>query len=209
MTSTNVPRSFFNKRFGTSRSREQIEIAVTVVIDPRGLPGDTGQVDADLLRDVDEPGSAGLVAIDLRGDLRIGEADVEVGIAVRVEITPRGRARFDVVGKPDLERDIAECALVVAIEAIGPAAKGDEVVEIAVVIGIGPGIGLPAGRGKQIGLNALERRRPVNDLDDQRARASAIAPNTRFRQLESCALMIVGTSASAFQSPVSLFTSLT
>ena len=37
-----------------AKRREQIEIAVAVVIDPRRLPRDAGQADANLLRDIDE-----------------------------------------------------------------------------------------------------------------------------------------------------------
>jgi hypothetical protein len=36
--------------------------------------------------------------------------------------------------------------------------KPDEQVEIAVLVEVGPGIGLPTGRREQIGLNGLERR---------------------------------------------------
>ena len=99
--------------------RKQIQIAVAVVVDPRRLPRHAGQVDADVLRDVDELRSLRVVAIHLRGDLRIGEADIEIGIAVGIEVTPGRRSRLDGVDEADFGRDVAERALVVAIEAIG------------------------------------------------------------------------------------------
>ena len=96
----------------------------------------------------------------MAGIFGIGEADEQIRIAIGVEIAPRGRSRFLVIGQPDFGGDVAERAVVVAIEPIGPAAERDEVVEIAVAIGIGPRAGLPAGRGEQVGLDELERRPP-------------------------------------------------
>jgi hypothetical protein len=46
--------------------------------------------------------------------------------------------------------------VVLAIEAIGPAAKPDELVELAVVIEIGPRVGLAAVGGEELGLNERE-----------------------------------------------------
>ena len=98
-----------------------------------------------------------IVAIDLGRHGGIGEADEQIGIAIGIEVAPRGGAGLLVVGQADLGGDIAEHPVVVAIETVGAAAKGDEVVEIAVAVGIGPGAGLPAGRGKQFGLDQFER----------------------------------------------------
>ena len=89
---------------------------------------------------------------------------IEIGIAVGVEVAPRRGARLDVVGEADFGRDIAKRAFVVAIEAVRPAAERDEVIEVAVVVGIGPRVGLAAGRGKQLGLDQLERWLPVRRL---------------------------------------------
>ena len=132
-----------------AEGREQIEVAVAVVINPGGLARHAVQHDADLLRDVDESRALGVVAIDLRGNLRIGEPDIEIGVAVGVEVAPRRRARFlgdepSVVDQPDLLGDVAEDAVVVSIEPVRPAAKRDEVIQVAVVVGVGPRIRLPA-----------------------------------------------------------------
>ena len=60
------------------------------------------------------------------------------------------------VDQPDLRSDIAEGAVVVAIEAVGPAAERDEVIEVAVVVDIGPGIRLSADGAEQFRLDQLE-----------------------------------------------------
>ena len=149
--------------------REQIEIAVAVVVDPRRLARHAVQVDADVLRDVDELRALRVVAIDLRGDLRIGEADVEIGIAVGVEIAPGRGSRLLCTKSstsPTSAADVTKRAVVVAIEAIGPAAERDEVIEVAVVIDIRPGVGLSAdgartdraGPARTTAARRLERR---------------------------------------------------
>ena len=87
-----------------------------------------------------------------------GEADVEIEVAVAVEVAPRRGARLDVVGQADGRRDILESAVVVAIEAVRAAAEADELVEIAVVVEVGPGVGLAAVGGEEIRLDERKAR---------------------------------------------------
>ena len=163
VTSTNRPPSLRSSRLAHRGTLRTVEIAVAVVIDPRGLAGDAIQGDAEAAGHVDEARAA-LVAIHLGRDLRVGEPDEQIRIAVGIEITPGRRARFLVVGKSDVDSNVAERALVVAIEAIGPASERDEVIKITVAVRIGPGVGLASRRGEQFGLHQLECRPPRRGL---------------------------------------------
>ena len=51
--------------------------------------------------------------------------------------------------------------MILAVETIGPAAEADELVEIAVVVVVGPRVRLTAGHAKQVGLDQLESRSDV------------------------------------------------
>src|SRR5712691_2167773 len=85
-----------------------------------------------------------------------GEADVEIDVAVAVVVAPRRRARFDAVGEADGRRHVLEAPMVLTIEAIRTAAETDELIDVAVVVEVGPGIGHGAARGKQLRLDELE-----------------------------------------------------
>ena len=76
---------------------------------------------------------------------------------VRIEIPPCGRTRFDVVREADGGGHILEAATILAIEAIGAAAETDELVEIAVVVEVGPRVGLATVGGEEI---RLDERKP-------------------------------------------------
>ena len=94
------------------------------------------------------------------------EADVEIEVTIAVEIAPRGGAGFHVVRQADGSRHILEPAVVLAIEAIRTTAEPDELVEIPVVIEVGPRIRLTAGRGKELRLDQLERRRGISETGE-------------------------------------------
>ena len=49
--------------------------------------------------------------------------------------------------------------MILAIEAIGAAAETDELVEVAVVVEVGPRVGLATGHRKEVGLDELETGR--------------------------------------------------
>ena len=105
------------------------------------MPGDTSQVHANRRRDVSEPAGFLVVTVDLGRHRGIGQADEQVGIAVGVEVAPRGSAGFWVSASGDLGGDVAERAVVVAVEPVGAAAEGNEVIEIAVTVGVGQRVG--------------------------------------------------------------------
>ena len=67
-------------------------------------------------------------------------------MTVGVVITPGNGARFVVVGEAHVRSDVHKAAAIVSIEAVGTAAEADEIVEVAVVIGVGPGIRVSARR---------------------------------------------------------------
>ena len=92
----------------------------------------------------------------MAGTVGIGKADEEIRIAVGIEIAPGRRAGLLVVGKPYICGDFTESAVIVAIEAVGPAAERDEVVKIAIAVGIGPGAGLASRSGKHVGLDQFK-----------------------------------------------------
>ena len=73
---------------------EEIEIAVVVVVDPRRLARDAARREAERRRHVREMASVAVVAIELVGDAA-DEADVQIDVAVAVEVAPRRGARFD------------------------------------------------------------------------------------------------------------------
>ena len=81
---------------------------------------------------IDEPGALRIVAIDLGGNRLIREADEEIGIAVGIEVAPRGGAGLLVVHESDVGGDVTERSVVVAIETVRLAAERDEVIEVAV-----------------------------------------------------------------------------
>src|SRR4029079_10095677 len=144
---------------------EEIEIAVAVVVDPHRLPADAAELDAQLFRDVGERASLAVVAIDFRGGVRGREPDVEIGVAVVVVVAPGGSARLDVVRESDLRGDVRERAVVVHIQPIWPAAKADELIEIAVAVDVRPRVRLSAGSGEELRLDELELdRRTRRDL---------------------------------------------
>ena len=71
--------------------------------------------------------------------------------------SPHAAARVSTLSaRPDRGGDVLEPAVILAIEAIGAAAESDELVEIAVVVEVGPGVRLAAGRAEQLGLDQLE-----------------------------------------------------
>ena len=99
-----------------------------------------------------------VVAIEPRG--RAGdEPDIEIHVPIRIEIPPGGRARLDVVGQADRGGHILEASMILTIQAIGTAAKADELVEVAVVVEVRPRVGLAAGHREELGLDQLELRR--------------------------------------------------
>ena len=136
---------------------EQIEVTIVVVIDPRHLTRNPGQIDAERTGDVREVTPVAIVAIEL---VRrpVDEAEVEIDVTVGVEIAPRGSAGFHVVGQANGGRDILEAAAILLIETIRTAAKADELVEISVVVDISPRVRLTAGDAEEFRLNKLESR---------------------------------------------------
>ena len=83
-------------------------------------------------------------------------------------------------------RDFAKGAAVVAIEPVRTAAKCDEVIEVAVVIDVGPRVCLAANRGEYVWLNQFERRTPGRGLhrgegEDQERDAHVRAPASAAR----------------------------
>jgi hypothetical protein len=79
-------------------------------------------------------------------------------VPVSVEIAPRRDTRFDRVGQTYGRGHVSEPSTILAIQPIRPAAKTDELIEIAVVVKIRPRVGLTAGDAEQIGLDELEVR---------------------------------------------------
>ncbi len=121
---------------------EEIEIAVAVVINPRRLTTDAGQGEANLSRHIDEALAIALVAVDLRSHLGIGEPDVEIGMAIGVVVSP-GHARTRLVRRIARAADLgvrtsSERPAIIPIEPVGAAAKADEIVEVTVIVDIGP-----------------------------------------------------------------------
>ena len=158
MTSVKRPLSLRNSRFGWSRNAdEEIEIAVVVVVDPRRLPRNADETEAERRRHVGEMASVAVVSIQLVGDAA-GKPDVQIEVAVAVEVAPRRRARLDRVREADCRRHVLESSVVLPIEAIRAAAEADELVEIAVVVEVGPRVGLAAVGGEEIRLDERERR---------------------------------------------------
>ena len=139
---------------------EQIEVAVVVVVDPRHLARFAHRIDAEGRGDVREVGAVAIVAIESVARSRAaGEADVQIDVAVAVEVAPRGGACVGEVGNPRRRRDLHECSAVVAIQAIGlPVLESDEQIQIAVAVDVRPGVGLPPGGGEQLRLHQLELR---------------------------------------------------
>ena len=72
-------------------------------------------------------------------------------MAVAVEVAPRRGARLDVSARPTRGRDIVESSAVLPIQAIRAAAEADELVEIAVVVEVGPRVRLTAVGGEDSG----------------------------------------------------------
>jgi hypothetical protein len=138
---------------GLSWKATRAEIAVVVVVDPRRRAADAVERQAARGRDVGEMTAVAVVAIEPRGCAG-DEPDVEIQMAVRVEITPGGRARLDVVGQADGGGHVLEASMILAIQAIGTAAKTDELVEVAVVVEVGPRVA--AGHREELGLDQLE-----------------------------------------------------
>ena len=152
----------------------KIEIAVVVVVDPRHLARDAREVHAERGRDVGEMTAVAVVVIELVRRA-VDEADVEIEVAVAVEVAPRGGTRFHVIGEADRGGDVLEPAVILAIKAIGAPAKSDELVEIAVVVEVGPGVRLAAGRAEQLGLDQHEGRAAAVTPDRQTATRAAMA----------------------------------
>jgi hypothetical protein len=68
-----------------------VQVAVAVIVDPGRLTADPTERDAKLRRDIGEPRTVAIVAVD-PGPMRSGgKADVQVRIAVAVDIRPRVR----------------------------------------------------------------------------------------------------------------------
>jgi hypothetical protein len=148
-----------------AKRNEEIEIAVVVVIDPHSLTCHAGEGQPERRRDVGEMPAVSIVAVQLVGR-RACESHEQVDIAVPVEVAPRGDARLDVVGDADLCRHIAKASVILLVEAIRPAAKADELVELPVVVEIGPGVRLAARRGEEVLLHELEIRARVLSVGD-------------------------------------------
>ena len=140
---------------------EQIDLAVVVVIDPADLPALADEIDAHPAPDLGEVLAVAIVAIQLvrhRGVPR--EPDVQIHVPVAVEIAPRRRARILAVGEADLRRDIEELAVSgIPIKSIQMAAtEAHEQIGIAVVVEIGPGVGLRAAFVEHLRIDNLELR---------------------------------------------------
>jgi len=99
--------------------------------------------------------AATVVAIELVRRA-VDEADVDVEIAVGIEIAPRRGSRLDVVGEADGGGDVDEATVILAVKTVRPAAKADELVQIAVVVVVGPRVRLTAGDAEQLWLDELE-----------------------------------------------------
>ena len=111
---------------------------------------------------------AAIVAIDLVGGGR-GEAHVQVDLTIGIEIAPGRSAGFNHVGQTHRCGDVFEPSMVLAIETVGTAAETDELVEISVVVEVGPGVRLTAGHAEQFRLNERERwcSRRAGERDEQ------------------------------------------
>ncbi len=150
---------------------KEIEVPITVVINPRRLPRHAMQHDTNLLRDVHESRAPGVVAIDPCRNFRIGEAYIKIGVSIRVEVSPRCGTSFlwrqpdRYVDQPNLLSDVAEDAVVVSIQPVRTSAEGDEVVQVAVVVGIGPGICLRPDRAKHLRLGEFKGGSPRRRLN--------------------------------------------
>src|SRR3954465_9173082 len=70
---------------------EQIDVAVVVVVNPRNLAGDAGDADADRRGGIGEVAAVAVVSIELVRRA-VDEADVEIDVAVAVEVAPCGGA---------------------------------------------------------------------------------------------------------------------
>ena len=138
---------------------EEVEIAVGVHVDPRGLAHRAGghREIPRFGRDIDE--ARAIVAIQAQHGSRAGraargrEADEQIRIAVRVEISPRGRAGRPRVGDARGRGDIREHAAVVAIQAVGRAVEADEQIDVAVAVVVRRGVHERPAGGEQIRLH--------------------------------------------------------
>ena len=138
----------------------KIEVAVGVVVDERHLPGNAPQCDARRLALLDENGAAvaGLVDVEaIRRAVVAGVTDVEVDIAVAVDIAPRCRSRVAAIGRqPRARRDVLEAVRAVAIKAYRGLVEGYDEVEVAVVIEVAPRVGLAARVREEFRLHRRE-----------------------------------------------------
>ena len=143
-----------------AQADKEIEVAVIVEIDERRLPGLAGRVDAHRLRHVHERLAGALIAIQLARDGGLArEAHEQVDVAVAVEIAPGRRARVVEIGDTHLGANLDERAVVIAIQLVRHAfAEADEEIEIAVVVVVGPAIGLASRGREEIRLHQLELR---------------------------------------------------
>ena len=77
-------------------------------------------------------------------------------MAIAVEVAPRRDARLDRVRQADRRRHIFESSVVLPVQTVRATAEADELVEVAVVVEVGPRVGLAAVGGKEIRLDELE-----------------------------------------------------
>ena len=189
---------------------EQIEVAVVVVVDPRGLPRHAREIEAERRRDVGEMPAVAVIPVQLIRRAS-GKPDVEIDVAVAVEVAPRRDTRLDVVGDADGSCDVAEMSVVLTIETIRPTAEADELVELAVIVEIGPRVRLAARRAEQIGLHELKggirvlsvRDQSARDRDDDRDNANGMAAhNPSLQSPITCARRAVCTSALCLARPL-------
>ena len=97
---------------------EEIEIAIVVVVDPRRLPRHADETEAERRRHVGEMASVAVVSIQLVGDAA-GKADVQIEVAIAVEVAPRRDACLDRVRQADGRRDILEPSVVLPYKRFG------------------------------------------------------------------------------------------
>jgi hypothetical protein len=143
---------------------KEVEIAIVVVVDPRRLPRNADEMEAECRRHVGEMAAVAVVSIQLVGDAA-GKADVQIEVTVAVEVAPCRDARLDRVRKADGRRHIFESSVVLLVQTVRAAAEADELVEIAVVVEVGPGISLAATGGKEIRLDKRKPRRYLGSAE--------------------------------------------
>ena len=134
---------------------KEVQVAIAIVVDPAGLARRAHQVHPEPRRHIDK--GVAVVAVEPVGRARGGRvSDVQIRIAIAIVVTPRGGAGVFEVGQSQRRGHIDEVASVVPVETVLRIAHPHEEVEIAVPIVVRPGVGLGAGGGEEVGLDAVE-----------------------------------------------------